>query len=203
MKTSAVHSVPVSASGNLTADTPGQSNVLDSLLGRRCDFLNFLAARVHDREIAEELLQTAYLRAFERGSQLRNADRVIAWFYRILRNVVADHFRRQLGDEKVMFHRAELPDLAASQPQPGSCQCVPAEVDSLKPEYADALRELEMGDASVVDYAASRGLSVSNASVRLHRARTALRKRAQQICGICAGAGCFACSCEQPSSSSD
>lgn len=186
----------MSASENPTASVPENSQVLEALLGRRGDFLAFVAARVHDRMLAEELLQTAYLRAFARGGQLRNTERAVAWFYRILRNVVADHFRRQLIDEKMIAHPAQLPDVAAPQPQLGSCKCVPAEVNSLKPEYADALRELELGDASVAEYATKHGLSVSNASVRLHRARTALRKRAVQVCGSCAGAGCFACSCE-------
>lgn len=190
----------MSASEDPSVDRPPQ--LLEGLLERRDDFFSFVAARVHDRMIAEELLQTAYLRAFERGSQLRSPDRVVAWFYRILRNVVADHFRGQLRDEKVIARPADLLDIANPLPQPGSCECVPAEVNFLKPEYADALRELEIGNASVAEYATKRGLSVSNASVRLHRARTALRKRAEQVCGSCAGAGCFACSCE-PLPSSD
>jgi len=55
-------------------------------------FLQFLRNRVGDAAAAEDILQAAYLRAIERGAQLRKSESSVAWFYRILRNAVADHY---------------------------------------------------------------------------------------------------------------
>jgi RNA polymerase sigma-70 factor (ECF subfamily) len=52
-----------------------------------------------------------------------------------------------------------------------------------------------MGSSKVQEYAWQVGISSNNASVRLHPARKALRNRLEKICGPCAGAGCFDCTC--------
>jgi RNA polymerase sigma-70 factor (ECF subfamily) len=52
-------------------------------------FLAFLANRVGSHAVAEDILQNAYAKAIERGSQLRNEESAVAWFYRILRNVAS------------------------------------------------------------------------------------------------------------------
>jgi RNA polymerase sigma-70 factor (ECF subfamily) len=65
----------------------------------------------------------------------------------------------------------------------------------LKPEYADALRSIEIAGVSVKDYAAQRSLSPSSAGVRVFRAREALRKQVAAACGTCAEHGCRDCRC--------
>jgi RNA polymerase sigma-70 factor (ECF subfamily) len=69
--------------------------------------------------------------------------------------------------------------------------------DRLKAEYADALREIDVGGMSVVAYAAARGITASNAAVRVFRARKALLARVEEQCGRCAeGGGCGdSCTC--------
>jgi hypothetical protein len=47
----------------------------------------------------------------------------------------------------------------------------------------------------VKDYAASAGISSSNAGVRIFRARAALRREVSRSCGTCAEHGCLDCSC--------
>jgi RNA polymerase sigma-70 factor, ECF subfamily len=48
-------------------------------------------------------------------------------------------------------------------------------------------------------FAEERGLTATNAAVRVHRAREALKKRVTQACGTCAEHGCLDCSCKSPS----
>jgi RNA polymerase sigma-70 factor (ECF subfamily) len=69
---------------------------------------------------------------------------------------------------------------------------------TLKPEYADALRQIEVGGVSVKDYATAHGISAGNAGVRIFRAREALRKQVARSCGTCAEHGCLDCSCDRP-----
>lgn len=58
-------------------------------------FLSFLSPRVEDRATAEDILQFAYLKAMEHGSEIRDDESTVAWFYRILRNAITDHYRRR------------------------------------------------------------------------------------------------------------
>jgi RNA polymerase sigma-70 factor (ECF subfamily) len=76
------------------------------------------------------------------------------------------------------------------------CACVRSLSETLKSEYADALRRIDVEGASVQDYAAEIGIEPNNAAVRVHRARAALRKRVTSSCGTCAEHGCLDCTCE-------
>ncbi|TAJ17066.1 MAG: RNA polymerase subunit sigma-70, partial [Planctomycetota bacterium] len=66
------------------------------------------------------------------------------------------------------------------------------------PEYANALRRVEIDGVAVKDFADEAGISASNAGVRLFRARDALRARVRRSCGTCAEHGCLDCTCGQP-----
>ena len=66
---------------------------------------------------------------------------------------------------------------------------------TLKPEYAEALKTIDVDGMAVKDFAARKGLSPGNAGVRVFRARDALRKRVVESCGTCAEHGCLDCTC--------
>ena len=76
-----------------------------------------------------------------------------------------------------------------------ACRCVAGLLGTLKPEYAAALREVEMDEGSLADYARTAGITLNNAAVRLHRARTAMRTQLLKSCGTCAEHGCLDCTC--------
>jgi DNA-directed RNA polymerase specialized sigma24 family protein len=65
----------------------------------------------------------------------------------------------------------------------------------LKPEYADALRRIDVEGVPVKIYADEAGISANNAGVRVFRARDALRKQVARTCGTCAEHGCLDCTC--------
>ena len=76
------------------------------------------------------------------------------------------------------------------------CQCVGELAGTLKPEYATALRRIEIDGIAVKDYAAEAGISSNNAGIRIFRARDALRKQLARACGTCAEHGCLDCTCQ-------
>ncbi len=182
--------------GDVKRDVDGaraQAVVAQVLALRHREFLAFLSRRLGDRAAAEEVLQTAVVRALERAGGLRDEERATAWLYRLLRNALVDHLRRQSAG---VPSEADV-DLAAPDVELESkvCACVAGLVDTLKPEYAEALRAVDLEDASVGDFAASRGLTPNNAHVRLHRARAALARRVVEMCGTCCEHGCVDCEC--------
>jgi len=67
--------------------------------------------------------------------------------------------------------------------------------ETLKPEYAVALRRVEVDGATLRAFAEEQGITPNNAGVRLHRARLALRRQVAKSCGTCATHGCLDCQC--------
>ena len=75
--------------------TPARlSGRIERIAAQHAKFLSFLSARVEDRAAAEDILQSAYLKAVEHGSEIRDDESTVAWFYSILRNAITDHYRR-------------------------------------------------------------------------------------------------------------
>lgn len=162
-------------------------------------FLRFLERRVSSRELAEDLLQEAFGKAIERLDDVRDEESVVAWFYRVLRNAVIDHYRRHAAAARALESFATELDEAVAPPDVAEaiCQCVTTLASTLKPEYADALRRIDVEGTAVKDFAAQAGISASNAGVRVFRAREALRKQVVASCGTCAEHGCVDCSCRR------
>jgi RNA polymerase sigma-70 factor (ECF subfamily) len=170
-------------------------STLDSLLQERSRFLRFVSSRVEDRQVAEDLLQTAYLKLLTHMTALRDRSRAEAWFFRVLRSLIADHYRQQRrAPARVAVEAMESVPAPTSQVQ-NSCPCATRELNQLQPSYVDALRRVDIEGCAVEQYAHESCISANNASVRLHRARRVLRLRLEKTCGTCAGAGCFDCTC--------
>jgi len=169
--------------------------MIDLLVANHREFLRFVQRRVGDRALAEEIVQDAFVRGLDGDVEIRES--VVGWFYRVLRNAVIDRQRRQaVADRRLEQFAAELEAGESSDELTGVvCRCVAQLAETLKPEYADALRRVEVEGAAVKDYAEAAGISASNAGVRLFRAREALRKQLARACGTCAEHGCLDCTC--------
>lgn len=171
-------------------------DLLQHLLSQRARFHAFVLRRVKDAALADELVQAAYVKVLEKGAAPRDAEAAVGWFQQVLRHVVADHFRR--GGQEVL---ADDPDEAPEEshtPEDAPahvCQCMHAVLPTLKAEYADMVRQVDLEERSVKDVAREAGVTENNAGVRLHRARKALKTKLESVCGHCAAAGCLDCSC--------
>jgi RNA polymerase sigma factor (sigma-70 family) len=176
------------------------------LVGRLTDnhreFLGFLEKRLGSRAEAEDVLQEAFVKGVEHARELRDGEAATAWFYRMLRNAVVDRYRRRGSRDRALAALArELDQAETASPdvQNVVCACVASLASTLKPEYAEALRRIEVEGQSVQGYAAELGIQPNNAAVRVHRARQALRTRVLAACGTCAEHGCLDCSCRPTS----
>ena len=176
--------------------------VIQQLVERHREFLDFLERRVESRAVAEDILQSAFARGLESGTNVSD-EKVGAWFYRVLRNAVIDHYRSRSSSARAMeswgreFTETQQPDAELFREV---CQCVSHLLDTLKPEYRDALRAVDLEEGSLNDLAQQAGITEQNAAVRVHRARKALRREVERACGTCAEHGCLNCSCKPDSS---
>jgi RNA polymerase sigma-70 factor (ECF subfamily) len=162
-------------------------------------FLRFLERRVGSREVAEDILQTAFGRAVVHADELRD-ESAVAWFYRVLRNAVTDHFRRADVARRgnAALAREVEAEIAPEEFHEAICGCIRTLAGTLKPEYAEALERVDVEGMAVKDFARAKGITPSNAGVRLARARAALRTQVVASCGTCSEHGCLDCHCGRP-----
>lgn len=171
--------------------------MLAALVDNHRQFLAFLRRRVRTRAEAEDILQAAYLRGVEKGGAIRSNESAVAWFYRLLRNALVDHYRRAGARARAIAGVELLNEPTAFDPELRGevCACISRLLPALKPEYAEMVKRVDLEEAPLADVARSLGIKPNNAAVRLHRARAALKRSLERSCGTCATHGCLDCGC--------
>jgi RNA polymerase sigma-70 factor (ECF subfamily) len=165
----------------------------------RSEFLGWLRKQGVTEAQSEDLFQSALMRAMEPWAELPPDDRLVPWFYRVLRNAMVDQARRTAAAGRAI-------ERYANEPVPGGepaearriCGCTRLVLASLKPDYARLIELVDVTNVAVEDAAHQLGITTNNAYVRLHRARRALRDRLETMCGKCATGGgrCTDCYCQ-------
>ncbi|MBA3396004.1 MAG: sigma-70 family RNA polymerase sigma factor [Deltaproteobacteria bacterium] len=179
-----------------TPEVPPTKEVVAALVANHREFLKFVERRVGSRDLAEEILQSAFVKNVEKFDTVR--DTAVGWFYKVLRNAIIDYRRRKdVADRSMQSFATDVEAGAERDDELHGvvCKCIAEIATTLKPEYADALHRIEVEGVSVKDYAEQIGISTSNAGVRVFRAREALRKQVVRSCGTCADHGCLDCTC--------
>jgi RNA polymerase sigma-70 factor (ECF subfamily) len=161
---------------------------------------NYLQRRLGRQIEAEEVLQAFVLRALERSGDIRDPDSVRGWLSRVLATTIAD-FHRQSSKSRI--REVPLPHelknrLAAdkeTETAVSSCECLHAHLSSLKMEHAEVIKRVDLGGEPREVVAAEIGVTVNNLTVRLHRARQALKERLERVCVFCMDDSFWNCQC--------
>ena len=169
---------------------------VDRLVANHREFLSFLEARVPSRAAAEEILQAAFVRTLEKGGAIQDSESAVAWFYRVLRNALIDFYRHRASESRALEAQLHEPSLP-TEPElhAAICACMRTLLPTLKHEYAEMIRRVDLEEQPVSAVASELEISPSNAAVRLHRARQALKRQLELSCGTCATHGCLDCTC--------
>jgi RNA polymerase sigma factor (sigma-70 family) len=171
-----------------------------ALVSDRKAFLGFLIKRLGNTADAEDVLQDFCIRVLARKDQLRDAERMDAWLYSILRSSLNDFYRKTGRRERLGEAYAREPQdtpaaADASEAFAHICACVRELVPDLRPADADLIRKIDIEEDSRKSVAASLGVASGTLAVRLHRARVALRDRLLGHCGYCCEDSFEDCSC--------
>jgi RNA polymerase sigma-70 factor (ECF subfamily) len=182
-----------------TPDLGTDPHVTEIVVAHYAELLRFVERRVGRRDLAEDIVQETLAANLEKLGALRDPDARLGWLYQTLRNAATDHHRRAKLTDRV--HERVALESEKVEPDPegilaNPCSCPTRVARELKPEYADALRSMELEGASLQSYAEKRGISSGNAGVRAFRAREALRRELAFLCGTSAAHGCTSCTCE-------
>ena len=188
------------------AKSPSASAVVHDLIHHLVEnesaFRAFLRKRLSDETVAEDVLQQCLLRAVQHQHSVKNKESVVAWFYRVLRNAIIDYYRSRAAQESRrdafeteagILQQQEVPSL--DEVKATICACLDEVVATLRPSYSEVIRRIDLGGEATADVAKTLGISTTNATVRLHRARQALRNSLEEACGVCTKHGCLNCTC--------
>lgn len=179
---------------------PGEEHPVAALLRtERGALLAFLRRRGATPTEAEDVLQAAALKAHTAMGDARGPapGKERGWFYRIVKNALVDAKRAERPHADV----TELDALPADDTEVagGACGCATALLArTLSPETASLVSAVDVRGEPVARAASDLGLLPNAASVRLHRARTSLRKALVDTCGACCSTfrGASACTCD-------
>ena len=136
--------------------------------------LRFLLSRGVAHESAEDIAQTAWLRGWERLSQLRNEELVLVWVNTIALNL----YRRSIRQER-RFQSLRDPIYTSGSVNWAAIDL--ARILSFCQRRDRLLLEAQIGGSSAKEIAIAEGVSQTAVRIRLFRARRAARKAAEAL----------------------
>jgi RNA polymerase sigma-70 factor (ECF subfamily) len=176
----------------------GDTEAYGLLVRAHQDLIYALVYRsVRDGAVAEELTQDVFLKAFRSLEMFRGESKFTTWLYRIAVNLC--HDQRESLSARNRSRETSLDDVGPVSAEPATPAGRPDQVleanemastfqaglDMLDPKYREAFLLRHGEDRSYEEIAEMLGLSVSNAKVRVHRARemllAALRSRGFEV----------------------
>jgi RNA polymerase sigma-70 factor (ECF subfamily) len=143
----------------------------------------YVAGRVGDRDVAEDITQDVIVRSIAAGA-LDHVDNPIGWLIRSASNAVIDHFRTQRRSEEFDpdAHPGEQVD--EDETLRDLAQCVRPLIEQLEPAYRDALLRVEIEGRTQLEAAELANVSLSGMKSRVQRGRRRLKQRLTACCEI-------------------
>jgi RNA polymerase sigma-70 factor (ECF subfamily) len=158
-----------------------ETALLDSLN----TFLGFARKRLNDPELAADAVQDALLKALKSPDAPKDQEKLVPWFYQILRRTIIDLYRRQATRTVALETFAKEQSTPSAEGEQQICQCFRPLLATLPGQYAQVLNAVDLEGREPKRVARDLELTWNNVNVRLHRARTALRKRLDETCQAC------------------
>ncbi len=146
----------------------------------------FVYLKLPSKEAAEDVASETFLRAWQYIQRAEQIENVRALLYKIARNLIADHYRKQEGKEmSVTFSTFETSDVGEGDPGDNEAGRLLIEaradialilehISRLKEDFQDVLTLRLIDDLSFSDIGSVLGKTSGNARVMFHRALKAL-----------------------------
>ena len=161
----------------------------DAWASTRRELLEFIARRVEDSAMAEDITQDVFMRLHRTHVEGIQIGAVHAWLYRVARNAIVDHYRTRrrlhpLPDDRQRAFDDESDDAAPNRATRELAACLRPLVDQLPDRYRKAVILVELEGYTQVAAAAALGLSVSGTKSRVQRGRRQLRHLLTACCVV-------------------
>ena len=139
----------------------------------RPSMLAALAAWCGDAGVADEALDEAFVRAYERWDRVRSSPSPAGWVWRTATNVVRRHHRRRGLEERILRRT----DLRPDHTQPSSSEDdldLRAAIQQLTERQRTAVVLHHIADLPHAEVAAAMGVATGTVAATLHQARARL-----------------------------
>jgi RNA polymerase sigma-70 factor (ECF subfamily) len=158
----------------------------------RARLRSFIARRVSDASVQDDLAQDILLRLHRSLPSLRDGDRLDAFAYQIARNAIVDHHRRGRREEPMApdsLERQFESDNDANEDPAGAgraqlARCLRPLIDRLDDRYREALLLTDLGELSQADAARELGLSEPGMRSRVQRGRSQVHAALADCCKV-------------------
>lgn len=153
------------------------------------ELYGFLRTRVNSDAAAQDILQSAFLRAHKQLAAGDTPEQPRAWLYQIVRNLIVDAHRRAAQQQSLAEKfAAELTgsELAHDEDDAFSlvARTLPMFIDQLDAPYRDALQMAELEGLTQAEAAARADISLSGMKSRIQRGRKKVYDSLEQCCAF-------------------
>lgn len=178
---------------------PINQKLVEGYINNHKRFRNYLKKHINDEEIAEDILQTSMRKAIENNNPISN-EALVPFLFRIVKNTLVDFYRSRASEEKKYIDLES--ELKGSTGTPTElekvvCECLADLLPTLHDDYAKIIDLIDLKNETTSTVARKLGITENNLGVKLHRARSALKKSLERTCGACTKHGCLDCSCKK------
>ncbi|MCI8631285.1 MAG: RNA polymerase sigma factor [Firmicutes bacterium] len=77
------------------------------IIANEADFNRYILSKVYTKDLANDILQEAYARAWKNLDSLKYETKVRNWMYGIIKNCIREYWRKAVKDEKIMSNIVE------------------------------------------------------------------------------------------------
>lgn len=140
-----------------------------------------ICSKVGHQHDCHDIMQEVYLKILLNNDKIEQADNTAGYLVRLTNNAVIDHYRRKPQTELIDPVATDDSAQKDQSLQLADC-CLRPMIESLPDIHRDALVMTELEGMKHKDYAEKVGISLSNAKVRVQRAKEKLKQVIMQCC---------------------
>ena len=138
----------------------------------------FVASRIKSRTDAEDIVQDVFIKAQQKGTQLKEAEKFTAWMYQITRNSIVDYYRQK---KRVPLQSTWSAEEEYNLFTDCVAHCLQQLMHTLPSPYREALLMAEVEQVPQKELAEKLGLSYSGLKSRVQRGRQLLKEKMNSL----------------------
>ncbi len=143
---------------------------------------SWLVKKTGDHDQAQDLLQDIFIKALQNKERFCTLTHAKSWLFTIAKNSMIDSYRQAKLEIGSVCSEAAEEDLHA--PIVNLQQCLLRVLCELDENDKDIIERCDMQGLSQIEYAQSRGLSLTATKSRVQRARKKLREQMISSCNV-------------------